>query len=62
MTCVEFTDEGPDGMGRRTFFLSWWTDYTPSIPRPHVRSQIFHARPEEYIPGYEKNAYQGKRR
>lgn len=50
--CVHFLDEKPDGFGRRAFFLSWKTDYTPSIPWPHIRSQIFHARSEEYIPGF----------
>jgi hypothetical protein len=49
MFCIEFIDDGPDDMGRRTFFLYWKTDYTPSIPKPHIRAQIFHAKPEDVL-------------
>jgi hypothetical protein len=52
--CVDFLDEKPDSMGRRVFWLTWKTDYTPSIPRPHIRGQIFHARPEKCIPGFKE--------
>ena len=46
---IEYKDNGPDNLGRRSFVLRWWVEYTPSIPYPHRRQQHFFCVPSEVL-------------
>ena len=46
-TRIEYHSKS-DTLGRCSFSLYWWTNYTPSIPKPHERGQCFFADPKKY--------------
>jgi len=48
-TVIEFTDAGPDTLGRRQFFAYWLDDNIgPSCDQHGVRGQVFYTNPDEF--------------